>query len=107
MSDTTEHDVKCTKFACIALAASFFILVSGISSCQITKEVYKSDVIDAKTELARTQMELETGQNKALKELIDDGMNPIAARCAIIGWMGPEQTTLCAFFVKDDNRSRD
>lgn len=109
MSDevTNEHDVKIGRIVALAIVLVVFILVSGISSCQITKEVYRSDVVDAKTKLTQTRMELETGQNEAILALINDGVNPIAARCAIVGWVRESGTSLCASFVRDSNRLRD
>ncbi len=102
-----EHDVKIGKAVAIAVVSIFFILASGMSSCQITKEVYKSDVIDAETALVNAQIELEIKQNEKIVELIDASVNPIAARCAIVGWKGPEETTICALFIGDINILRD
>lgn len=102
-----EHDVKIGKSVALAIVSVVFILVSGMSSCQIAKEVYQTDVIDAKTKLVNAETELEIKQNEKILELIDASVNPIAARCAIVGWKGPEETTICALFIKDINILRD
>lgn len=107
MSDLNEHNVKCTKFTCIALAIAFTVFVSAIAAYNIHSTAYESETLAAEVELVRAQAELETKQNELIQNLIDDGVNPIAARCAIIGWSRTEQATLCAFFGKDDNSIRD
>lgn len=107
MTDTNEHDVKISKHVTLGLVTALFILISGLAGCQINKQSHESAVIDAETELVRARTELELKQNETILELIDASINPVAARCAIVGWSGPEQTSLCAFFGKDDNSIRD
>ena len=107
MSDLNEHNVKCTKFTCIALAIAFTVFVSGIAAYNIHANVYESQNTAAETELVRARMELGSEQNEAIQALIGDGINPIAARCAIVGWVRESGTSLCAFFVRDSNRLRD
>lgn len=107
MSDLNEHYVKCTKFTCIALAVAFAVLVGGIVVYNIHANVYMSRNLAAKAELVRAQAEVETKRSDAIQYLIDGSINPIAARCAIIGWSGPEETTICALFTKEVNILRD
>lgn len=107
MSDVNEHNVKCTKFACIALAAAFSVFVGAVAAYNIHANVVESQNVSAEVELVRAQAELETKQNESIQKLIDDGVNPIAARCAIVGWRFTGQATLCAFFGKDDNSQQD
>lgn len=107
MSDLNEHNVKCTKFTCIALAVAFAVLVSGIVVYNTHANVYMSRNLAAKAELVRAHAEVETKRSDAIQYLIDGSVNPIAARCAIIGWSGPEETTICALFTKEVNILRD
>lgn len=108
MSDLNEHNVKCTKFTCIALAVAFAVLISGIVVYYTHANVYMSRNLAAKAELVRAQAEVETKRSDAIRDLIDNSsVNPIAARCTIIGWSGPEETTVCALFTKDVNILRD
>lgn len=102
-----EHDVKIGRIVALAIVSVIFIIVSGMSSCQITKEIYRSDVIDAETALVNAQSEFELKQSDAIRDLIDGSVNPIAARCAVVGWKGPEETTICALFIRDVNILRD
>jgi len=107
MSDTNEHDVKVVKATAITCAVAFTVFVGSIAAYNIHFTAFESQNIAAETELVRAQTELGTKQNESIQDLIDNRMNPIAARCAIVGWRGTEQTTLCAFFVRDGDRSRD
>ncbi|KKM70274.1 hypothetical protein LCGC14_1442460 [marine sediment metagenome] len=107
MSDTNEHDVKISKAISVALAVAFIVFVGSIAVYNIHANVVESQNIAAEAELVRAKMELGSKQNGSIQDLIDSGTNPIAARCAIVGWRGTEQTTLCAFFVRDDNSPQD
>lgn len=107
MSNTNEHNVKINKAVCIASAIAFTVFVGSIAAYNIHANVYESQNIAAKTELVRAQMKLGFEQNEAIQDLISDGVNPIAARCAIVGWLRASGTSLCASFVRDSDRLRD
>ena len=107
MSELNEHNVKCTKFTWIALAVAFAVLVSGIVVYNIHANVYMSRNLTAEAELVLARSEFKTKQSEKILELIDASVNPIAARCAIMGWRGTEETTICALFTKDVNVLRD
>ncbi len=107
MSDTNEYDVKINKAVSIALAVAFIVFVGSIAAYNIHANVYKSQNTAAETELVQARMKLESEQNEAIQTLIGDGVNPIAARCAIVGWVRESSTSLCASFVRDGNRQRD
>lgn len=108
MSDTTEHDVKITRITSIACVAAFAVFIMSIAAYNINSTVFESTNVAAEADLIRAQAELETKQSDAIRDLIDNStVNPIAARCTIIGWSGPEETTICALFIKDVNILRD
>ena len=107
MSDLNEHNVKCTKFACIVIAVVFTVLISSIAGYNIHSTAYESQNITVEIKLVQARMELGSEQNEAIRALISGGLNPIAARCAIVGWVRESGTSLCASFVRDSNRLRD
>ena len=107
MSDTNENDVKISKITGIACVTAFAVFVISIAAYNIHANVYMNQNLAAEAELVRAQAEFKTKQSDAIQYLIDGSVNPIAARCAIIGWRGPEETTLCAFFIKDDGNFED
>lgn len=107
MTDLNEHNVKCTKFACIAIAVIFTVLVSSIAGYNIHSTAYESENLAVEIKLVQAQMKLGSEQNEAIQALISGGLNPIAARCAIVGWIRESGTSLCASFVRDSNRLRD
>lgn len=100
MSDTNEHDVKETRIIAIALAVAFIVFMCSLVAYNIHANVYESQNIAAETELVQAQMKLGSEQNEAIQALIVNGVNPIAARCAIVGWVRGS-VTLCASFVRD------
>lgn len=104
---SNEYDVKVVKFTCIASVVAFSVFVGSIAAYNIHANVYKSQNIAAETELVQARMKLGSEQNEAVQTLIGDGLNPIAARCAIVGWIGASETSLCASFVRDSDRQRD
>ncbi len=107
MSDTNEHDVRVARITNIACVTAFVVFVMSIATYNIHATVLESQNIAAETELVRAQAEFETKQSDAIQYLIDGSINPIAARCAIVGWSGPEETTICALFTKEVNILRD
>lgn len=102
MSDTNEHDVKIVKITAISCAVAFIVFVGAIASYNIHANVYQSQNIAAETELVQARMKLGSEQNEAIQALISDEVNPIAARCAIVGWRS--SATLCASFVRDNSQ---
>lgn len=98
----TENDVIVQSIRHIARAAmiSLGILFAGITSCGIVSELTdeadytgqglmlngKAKVVEAEGKKALAEVELIKAQNTSIVELIQSGTDPIAARCAIIGW---------------------
>lgn len=99
-----EHDVKIAKFTAIACAIAFTVFVGSIAAYSIHANVYESQNMAAETELVQARMKLGLEQNEAIQTLISDGVNPIAARCAIVGWIRGGSATLCASFVRDNSQ---
>ena len=98
----TEHEALERGIKHIARSAtiSFGILFAGITSCGIVAELtdeadlrgqgvrYEGEAMlaEAKGKQTLAEVELTRTQNDSIVDLIDMGINPIAARCAIIGW---------------------
>ena len=107
MSDTNENDVKISKITGIACVTAFAVFVISIAAYNIHSTAYESRNLAAEAQLVQAQAEFKTRQSDAIQYLIDGSVNPIAARCAIVGWRGPEETTVCALFTKEVNILRD
>lgn len=99
-----EHDVKIVKFTAMACAVAFIVFVGSIAVYNIHANVYESQNTAAETELVQARMKLGSEQNEAIQALIGSGTNPIAARCAIVGWVRASGTSLCASFVRDNSQ---
>ncbi len=93
---TTEYDVKITKFIVIGICAVLMFIVLGITVSSMHDDVYHAENVAANTEYLKAQTQLDIDRNNAIIKLIEDGTNPIAARCAIIGFQG---TDLCGMFI--------
>ncbi len=97
-----EHEALERGFRHVARSAmvSLVVLFAGITSCGIVSELtdesdYRGQGIryegeaklaEAKGKQALAEIELTRIQNDSIIELIEMDVNPIAARCAIIGW---------------------
>ena len=97
-----EHDVivQSVRHVSRAVMISLGILFAGMTSCGIVSELTdeadfrgqglmfegKAKLAEAEGKKALAEVELTKAQNASIVELIQSGTDPIAARCAIIGW---------------------
>jgi len=93
---TTENDVKMTKIIVIGVCSFFMFVALGVAVSSMHEDVYHAENTTANVEYMKAQTQLDLDKNNAIIKLIEDGTNPIAARCAIIGFNG---TDLCGMFV--------
>ena len=89
--DTHESDVKQTKSVVIGLTCVAFVLITGISTC-----VMHGHEVTAKNTKAQTI---------AIEALIATGVDPVKARCYIIGWKNERDALICT--VSGATKSKD
>lgn len=101
-SPLNEHEAleRGIKHVARAGMISFSILFAGITSCGIVSELTdeadyrgqglryqgEAELAEAKGKQTLAEAELTQAQNNSIVELIEMGVNPIAAHCAIMGW---------------------
>jgi len=93
---TTENEVKMAKLVTIGICSVIICIILAITIVTMYGDVYQAENMAAETEQITARFQLSIEQNNAIIKLIDDGQNPIAARCAIIGFDG---TDLCGMFM--------
>lgn len=97
-----EHDamVQSVRHISRAVMISLGILFAGLTTCGIVSELTdeadgrgegssyagQAKLAEAQGKKALAEVELTKAQNVSIVELIQSGTDPIAARCAIIGW---------------------
>ncbi len=115
-----EHEAmeRSFKHAARAVAIVFGILFAGMTSCGITAELTdeadsrgdklsyegQATLASARAEQELAKVDLTKVLNASIVELIKGGTNPIAARCAIIGWDtdADRQTCLDSILLTSD-----
>ena len=95
-----NDDVKIAKYIAIGVAICFLGLVFSISGFQAYNASKEASIINAETEQHKIRSVITIEQNQSIKKLIDDGINPIAARCAVIGWETTQDAMVCSFYGK-------
>ena len=101
MKETKEYlDSESIRLGRIAawcifgIVAMFFSTVSG---CTAYSNSVEAEQTRAEAEKIKAQNEITIEQNRAIQGLIEMNVNPIAARCAIMGFEG---TDLCGAFLE-------
>ncbi len=94
--DEHEADVKNTRIIIMSFACVAFVLITGVTSCVMHDDKLSIEIQAAETEHLKVQTAQEKAQAEAIKQLIDSGVNPISARCAIIEWKTERQSIVCA-----------
>jgi len=97
----TEAD-RLYRLMVYAVASVLVIIMLSIVSCTMHSNAYEPELeaamteqVIAEAEVAKIRVQAEADKLKTLKELIDSGVNPVAARCAITGWSGSTDAGIC------------
>lgn len=101
--ETAEE--RFNKLIVYAIATVISIIVLTLGSCTMHSNTYDevrlheegiAYVVKVEAEAAVTRMEIESdaARTESIKSLIDSGISPIAARCAVEGWKKDEQTCM-------------
>ena len=83
------------KPICVASCIIFSVLIIGASTCSVIVAPETTKQAESVNQLQRQQIEAERTRQQAIKELINDGVDPIIARCAVMGW-NPNDSVVCA-----------
>lgn len=93
--DENEANSKIAKSVTIAVICVFAIFITGISSCTMFVGSMEVENINAKTEYLKVETDQQEKQNSSIQLLIVQGVSPVAARCAIIGWETERDAIIC------------
>ena len=98
MERTEERNlIRLAMYIVSGTLLSLFILFAG---CTMHSNTYDADrargeavKIKARVELEKAESIIEEKRLEALERLIDKGINPVAARCAVKGWKKDDRET--------------
>ena len=104
MTVSDEDEVKMIQLVIYAVATVIIVFFLTVSGCTMHSHAYGPEL--AKEETAQIQAKALSDQQriKALKELIDTGVNPVAARCAVYGYSGSDAGARCERSAKEINK---
>ncbi len=94
-NDTPNAEERLLRQLMYTIGAVVIVFFLTVSSCSMHSNAYEPDVEAEYTKQIQAKAVAEQHRIKALKELIDSGVNPVAARCAIQGWSGSTAGNLC------------
>lgn len=107
MERTEERNlVRLGMYIASGTLVSLFILFAG---CTMHSNTFDADrakgeavKIKARAELEKAESRIEELRLEALERLIDKGINPIAARCAVKGWERTNDRETCERVSKNN-----
>jgi len=59
------------------------------------RNLTEAEIVQAQAVKVKAQAEVNKAKVESIKQLIDDGINPIGARCAVEGWKNDSDRKLC------------
>jgi len=86
MAVSDDDEVKMIRLAMYAVATVVIIFFLTVGGCTMHGHAYEAEVEAEVTKQIEAKAIADQMRIKALKDLIDSGVNPIAAHCAIEGW---------------------
>lgn len=84
IEDVTQ--TRIVKIVMWGLIGIIFVVISSISSCVMYSNSVEEDQIKARTEQIKEEAKIKEAQSAAIIKLIENGTDPIVARCAIVGY---------------------
>ena len=99
MKPETEHfDSTITRVTKILAWAGVFVVLiffTAISGCTIYSNSVEAEQTLADTEFAKENKNIIDSKNKAILDLVSKGVNPMLARCSIMGWDTINERIMC------------
>lgn len=97
--DTQE--ARLIKFVTRVVAATVITIVAIFGGCSMHSHVYEADNIRAEAEVQAEETkatvakyEADRARTDAITSMVNNGANPVAAKCAIEGWMSNDDTCM-------------
>lgn len=92
LDTTITRVVKILAWAVVFIVLIFFTTVTG---CTIYSNSVEAEQTLANAEFAKENKHILDQKNKAIIDLVNQGVNPMLARCTIIGWNGSYERMAC------------
>jgi len=89
-----DDDRKFAKHVLYIVGGFFLLLFSVFAGCSMHGHVYESAHTLADAKYATVQNAASLERVKAVERLIKNGIDPIAARCAVYGWNKTEKSEM-------------
>ena len=100
-----EIQMQMVRMVMWTIFGVFFILILSISGCTMYSNSVEAEQIRATTEQIKEQTKIRKEKNDAIIELVEKGVNPIAARCAIMGYtLSTYISNPCSSFVNTNDK---
>ncbi len=93
--DENESNVRIAKTVVIGIVCVLFVGITGVTSCSMYGDQMEAVNKKASTEYLKVEMDQQKAQNASIQTLVEKGTNPVAARCAIIGWETERDAIVC------------
>jgi len=90
-----EREYRLGKLITQAIAITIVVITVTIASCSIQDHTYEPERIKRDVANQATQASITTARLTSIKKLIDRGVNPVAARCAVVGWKNDRDAEIC------------
>jgi hypothetical protein len=102
MAVSDEQEEKLIKLAIYAVSTVIIVFFLTIAGCTMHGNAYEADVereltgqVIAQAEISKLKLKQSQDETAAIKALVDSGIHPLAARCAIKGYNGSTAGNLC------------
>ena len=95
MSTEAERQERLLRQLMYTVGAVIIVFFLTVGGCTMHGNAYQPEVEKEYTEQMKIESAAELQRIKAVQELIDQGVNPVAARCAIRGWNGSSAGERC------------
>ena len=94
--DENESNVKIAKTVATALACVALVMITSVTGCYMHDNQMEAVNTAAQGAYLKIETEQDEKRGELLKNLISKGVNPVAARCAILGWESERDAIVCA-----------
>jgi hypothetical protein len=96
-----SEESRTIKFVARVVAGTVIAVIAIVGGCSMHGHVYEADNIRAeaavqaeKTKAAAAEYEADKAKTDAIASMVNSGVNPIAAKCAVNGWMSNDDTCM-------------
>lgn len=90
-----EQEYRVAKLVISTTATTIILSVAFMASCSIHGHTYAPERNKHEIEMKKERAKDATLRLDMIKKLVDEGANPIAARCAVVGWKTSKDADTC------------